>query len=158
MGATPKDLISKVYVEEKMFETWYHGRTVLIGDGAINAMQDAVVLANCIYNMPDSKPASITAAFREFHRQRYPRALQEFKRSRTWMSVGYGVTLKDRLIRHVLFNYIPSWIERRILMRNSGYRPQIAWLPLAENRGYAPVLPQECRRKIDEEVTQPRVV
>lgn len=30
---TPKDLISKVFVEEKMFETWYHGRTVLIGDG-----------------------------------------------------------------------------------------------------------------------------
>ncbi|KAI1288988.1 hypothetical protein EDD11_009478, partial [Mortierella claussenii] len=32
MSATPKDLISKVYLEEKMFETWYHGRTVLIGD------------------------------------------------------------------------------------------------------------------------------
>ncbi|KAI1305592.1 hypothetical protein EDD11_004906 [Mortierella claussenii] len=35
MSATPKDLISKVYLEEKMFETWYHGRTVLIGDGKI---------------------------------------------------------------------------------------------------------------------------
>lgn len=30
---TPKDRISKVTLEEKLFETWSHGRTVLIGDG-----------------------------------------------------------------------------------------------------------------------------
>ncbi|KAG0243187.1 hypothetical protein BG011_003186, partial [Mortierella polycephala] len=32
IDATPKDLISKVFVEEKMFDTWFHGRTVLLGD------------------------------------------------------------------------------------------------------------------------------
>lgn len=32
---TPKDLISKVVLEEKVFETWYSGRTVLLGDGNI---------------------------------------------------------------------------------------------------------------------------
>lgn len=30
---TPKDRISKVSLEEKLFETWSHCRTVLIGDG-----------------------------------------------------------------------------------------------------------------------------
>jgi hypothetical protein len=30
---TPKDLISKVMLEEKVFKTWHHGRTVLLGDG-----------------------------------------------------------------------------------------------------------------------------
>ena len=30
---TPKELISKVMLEEKVFDTWYHGRTVLMGDG-----------------------------------------------------------------------------------------------------------------------------
>ncbi|KAF9897075.1 hypothetical protein BX616_006230, partial [Lobosporangium transversale] len=30
--ATPKDLISKVFLEEKMFKTWFHGRTALLGD------------------------------------------------------------------------------------------------------------------------------
>ena len=30
---TPVDLISKVVLEEKVFKTWYSGRTVLIGDG-----------------------------------------------------------------------------------------------------------------------------
>lgn len=30
--ATPPELISKVYHEHKLYETWHHGRTVLIGD------------------------------------------------------------------------------------------------------------------------------
>ena len=30
---TPRDQIAKVTLEEKVFETWYHGRTVLMGDG-----------------------------------------------------------------------------------------------------------------------------
>lgn len=30
---TPKDLISKVMLEEKIFDTWYDRRTVLLGDG-----------------------------------------------------------------------------------------------------------------------------
>lgn len=33
IDGTPKDMISKVFLEEKMIETWYHGRTVLLGDG-----------------------------------------------------------------------------------------------------------------------------
>ena len=33
MDATSSDVTSKVFLEYKMFETWYHGRTVLIGDG-----------------------------------------------------------------------------------------------------------------------------
>lgn len=30
---TPKGMISKVMLEEKVFDTWYGGRTVLLGDG-----------------------------------------------------------------------------------------------------------------------------
>jgi len=32
IDATPPELISKVFLEHKMFKTWYHGRSVLIGD------------------------------------------------------------------------------------------------------------------------------
>ncbi|KAF9202674.1 hypothetical protein BGZ49_007179, partial [Haplosporangium sp. Z 27] len=35
IDATPKSAISTVYLEEKLFETWYHERTVLIGDGKL---------------------------------------------------------------------------------------------------------------------------
>jgi hypothetical protein len=30
---TPMDRTSLVMLEEKLFQTWYHGRTVLLGDG-----------------------------------------------------------------------------------------------------------------------------
>lgn len=33
IDATPKDRISKVMLEEKLFDTWYHENVVLIGDG-----------------------------------------------------------------------------------------------------------------------------
>lgn len=29
---TPRELISKVVIEEKVFDTWFAGRTVLLGD------------------------------------------------------------------------------------------------------------------------------
>lgn len=32
---TPKNQIAKVIVEEKLFETWYSGRVVLLGDGKL---------------------------------------------------------------------------------------------------------------------------
>jgi hypothetical protein len=32
---TPKEAVTKVVLEEKTFETWRHGRTVLIGDGNV---------------------------------------------------------------------------------------------------------------------------
>jgi hypothetical protein len=35
---TPKELISKIALDEKVFDTWYSGRTVLIGDGMYSSM------------------------------------------------------------------------------------------------------------------------
>ncbi|KAG0247439.1 hypothetical protein BG011_001472, partial [Mortierella polycephala] len=101
IDATPKDLISKVFCEEKLFETWFCGRTVLIGDachkmlpgagqGAINAMQDAVILANCLYDFEDSTPAGITAAFQDYRNQRYPRARAMSANSRFISTVMAG--------------------------------------------------------------------
>jgi len=33
IDVTPTEMISKVYLEHKMFETWYYKRSVLVGDG-----------------------------------------------------------------------------------------------------------------------------
>jgi len=33
INATPKESLSKIFLEEKLFETWCHGRVVLLGDG-----------------------------------------------------------------------------------------------------------------------------
>ncbi|KAF9901136.1 hypothetical protein BX616_002368 [Lobosporangium transversale] len=141
--ATPKHLISKVFLEEKFFKTWYHGQTVLIGDGAVNAMQDAVVLANCISKMSDVSPQNITAAFGQYYKQRYRHALYSFTMSRFWTKMTYGQTWSERLLRQQVVNFTPEWVYFMLYFKTASYRPQIAWLPLAENRGTVRILPQD---------------
>lgn len=159
VDATPKRLISKVFLEEKMFVTWYHGRTVLLGDachkmlpttglGASNAFQDAVVLANCIFNMPDVSMESITAAFEEYYRQRFRRAQDQFEDSNVMAKTMLGQTLSERVTRFIFMNVIPNKLQNRHVDKTMEYRPQIAWLPLVENRGTAQVLPQEGPRRV----------
>ena len=38
---TDKNLISKVVLEEKVYKTWYGGRTVLLGDGKEERLNDS---------------------------------------------------------------------------------------------------------------------
>ena len=44
---TPIERVSKVYFEDMLFETWNHGRTVLIGDGMCLCFLVAVLLVDC---------------------------------------------------------------------------------------------------------------
>ncbi|KAG0221781.1 hypothetical protein BGX31_009564 [Mortierella sp. GBA43] len=166
---TPKDMISKVFIEEKVFKTWHHGRAVLIGDachkmlpgaglGAVNAMHDAVVLANCIYNLDDVTPKSIKAAFEEYYKQRYSRVNAHFDRSKQVTAVFGGKTWFQRMTRYLVLNYIPRWIQDWSYVKSMEYRPQIAWLPLVPNRGTGHVLPQECRRIEDRERSSPAAI
>ncbi|KAF9359793.1 hypothetical protein BGX26_011452 [Mortierella sp. AD094] len=101
---TPKDLISKVFLEEKVFQTWHHRRSVLIGDachkilpgagqGAVMAMKDAVVLANCLYNMKDQSLKSIKTAFKSYYRQRFPEAEIQLNNSANFSKLLFGQTL-----------------------------------------------------------------
>ncbi|KAF9159801.1 hypothetical protein DFQ26_006166 [Actinomortierella ambigua] len=82
IDATPKDLISKIMLEEKLFTTWYHGRTVLIGDachkmlpsagmGANTAIMEATQLANAIFDIENLTPEEITNAFARYRASRY---------------------------------------------------------------------------------------
>ncbi|KAF9964248.1 hypothetical protein BGZ65_001203, partial [Modicella reniformis] len=93
-------------------------------------MHDAVVLANCIYNMPDVSAVSMTAAFEEYYHQRFHRLDDQFKRSQTMMSVMTGKTWIQRMTRHAMLNYVPKWIQDRDFIKSFEYRPQVAWLPL----------------------------
>ncbi|KAF9415759.1 hypothetical protein BGZ76_004756, partial [Entomortierella beljakovae] len=89
---TPTELVSTIYLEEKMFKSWHYGRIVLIGDachnlhpaggqGASNAIYDAVILANCLYAMKDSSEKSLLAAFTDYYEQRFSCAEEAYKMS-----------------------------------------------------------------------------
>ncbi|KAG0293592.1 hypothetical protein BGZ96_002637 [Linnemannia gamsii] len=87
---TPQERISKVMLEEKVFKTWYSGRTVLMGDachklhpsgghGAVMAMHDAVALANLIYALPSNDSKSIQQAFADYKAERMPHVMDSYK-------------------------------------------------------------------------------
>ncbi|KAF9965212.1 hypothetical protein BGZ70_005231 [Mortierella alpina] len=152
IDATPKEYISKVMLEEKLFDTWHGGRTCLIGDachkmypsaglGAVSAIHDAVALANCIYELPVNPTLDdIKDAFKLYKSERYPLAKTAYDTSHRLTTIiqqnWYG-----HLIRAVM-KYMPKSIFTRSLQVMYAYRPQASFLPLVEDRGQNKPAPQ----------------
>ncbi|KAF9957023.1 hypothetical protein BGZ65_002285, partial [Modicella reniformis] len=138
---TPKELISKVMLEEKLFDTWYGGRIALIGDGAVSAMQDAVTLANCIYELPEHPTTKdISMVFKEYQNERYPLAKTAYDTSHRLASV-VGQRWYNHLLRAVM-KYLPKSVFTRSLQVMYSYRPQVSFLPPVQDHGMTPPAPQ----------------
>ncbi|KAF9563298.1 hypothetical protein EC968_004882 [Mortierella alpina] len=142
---TPQDLISKVMLEEKVFETWYAGRTVLLGDachklnpsggqGAISAMHDAIALANLIYTLPPTPSQDeITQVFTEYRAERYPIVREAFVSSQVFSwTIDKG--LKGMIVRLMARN-MPYWVWKRFLVKAAKERPQVGFLLERKNMG-----------------------
>ncbi|KAG0311381.1 hypothetical protein BGZ97_011902 [Linnemannia gamsii] len=156
--ATPVERISKVYFEDMLFETWNHGRTVLIGDGigagAVNAMQDAVILANCLFDIMPTSYDNIKAALQEYKDQRFDYIKEQYSTSHASAKLQYGHTFSERIFRYIVFNWLPDSVIGAQLVKDSAYRPQANFLPEAPKRGTAPVLPQKPSRRLQEEAAK----
>ncbi|KAF9919645.1 hypothetical protein FBU30_010715 [Linnemannia zychae] len=139
---TPRDTISKVFLEEKLFETWSYGRVVLVGDGAVNAFEDAIILGNCIYDMKSTSRADVEAAFKEYREQRYPHAKKQYQGSKSVARVIQGQTWFESLWRKFTLFFFSKRFERDQNMRGLDYMPQVAFLPQVPARGTMPLLPQ----------------
>ncbi|KAG0291675.1 hypothetical protein BGZ96_004927, partial [Linnemannia gamsii] len=134
---TPKELISKVMLEEKVFSTWHSGRTVLLGDachklhpasgqGAIMAMHDAIALANLIYALPTNNDKDIHQMFTEYQAERLPYVSEAFDGSRTLarsLEKGWtgAITLR-------ISSYVPQWLWKIFWTKVAKVRPQIGFL------------------------------
>ncbi|KAG0210645.1 hypothetical protein BGX28_009071 [Mortierella sp. GBA30] len=149
---TDKEKISKVMLEEKLFETWSYGRVVLLGDachkmhpsaglGAVAAIQDAAVLSDLLFHLPtNASPQDISNAFQSYREDRYPIALQSYE-ARYQMSHLNEQSWISNFIRKVM-NNLPKWIWYRALDRLYEYRPQVSFLSKVDDRGEVPPLPQ----------------
>ncbi|KAF9188088.1 hypothetical protein BGZ49_003981, partial [Haplosporangium sp. Z 27] len=159
--ATPKERTSKVFLEEKLFKTWHYGRCVLIGDachklhpaggqGATSAIQEAIVLANCIYAMPDHSMNSIDEAFKKYVKYTYFNAEAVYNTSSAMAKILNGQKWYERAIRKVVLDYLQPLFLKSQIKKDQAFRPLVAWLPQIEKRGYGPVHPQ-----VYEENTKP---
>ncbi|KAF9124920.1 hypothetical protein BGW39_007797 [Mortierella sp. 14UC] len=147
---TSKDMISKVMLEEKVFETWYSGRIVLLGDachklnpagghGAVTAFHDAVALSNLLYALPSSTTSEISSIFKAYHSERHPVAVESFENSKLFgkiMDRGIGGAIALFFVTHT-----PFWLWKILLGKTVRHRPQIGWLEAVAVKGtVAPVV------------------
>ncbi|KAK5827749.1 hypothetical protein F5H01DRAFT_332175 [Linnemannia elongata] len=160
--ATPIDVVSKVYFEDMLFETWNHGRTVLIGDaahkllpstgaGAVNAMQDAVILANHIYDIKPTSFENIKAALNGYRAERFDAVKDQYSQTHMAARLQFGHTWWERALRHILFNWIPKSMQSKQMSKEGAYRPQANFLPQAPRRGTLDVIPQKPSKRIQRE-------
>ncbi|KAF9122974.1 hypothetical protein BGW39_009371 [Mortierella sp. 14UC] len=148
IDATPNDRISKVMLESKLFKTWYHERTVLIGDachkilpfagqGGVQAILDCISLANALYDMNTVSDDDITKAFKRYTNERYPVTKSAVAGSH---SFGKLMNIKGRVsdfVRTITFNKVPPWILRMATDKLHLHRPQLTYLPMVPDRGTA---------------------
>ncbi|KAG0293466.1 hypothetical protein BGZ96_002808 [Linnemannia gamsii] len=144
--ATPIERVSKVYFEDMLFETWNYGRTVLIGDaahkllpssgaGAVNAMQDSVILANHLYDIKPTSFENIKRALSEYNGERFSAVKDQYPQSHISAKILFGHTFTERVLRHIVFRWLPKSMQLKQLIKDTAYRPQANFLPQAPKRG-----------------------
>jgi len=113
-------------------EHFAHGRVLLIGDaahattpnmgqGACQAIEDAVLLAHYLHNTPDA-----TTAFRAFEQDRMPRTSWVVRNSRTIGGVGQWQHPLAIALRNALIRRVPPRIgQRRFDLANNVRFPHI---------------------------------
>ncbi|KAG0014518.1 hypothetical protein BGZ82_001736 [Podila clonocystis] len=143
---TPKRAIMKRPLEEKVFETWFGGRAVLLGDAAhklhptggvstLNTITDAVTLANWIKTLPSSSLYTLTDALKEYGAERRPVVREALDRSALYTTL-VGKTVVSSAVRAVVKHVLPTWFWRRLVTNHQlAVRPQVAFLPEVEERG-----------------------
>ncbi|KAF9902141.1 hypothetical protein EC991_005254 [Linnemannia zychae] len=131
--ATPQEYISKVMLEEKVFKTWHHRRFVLMGDGAVTAMHDAIALANLLYAMPTKTLSDVTNVFEEYHKERYPAVMESYNNSKQLAKI-FDTGIEGTIVNY-LTTHMPMWLWRQVLSKTIRFRPQLGYIKTVELKG-----------------------
>ncbi|KAG0330995.1 hypothetical protein BG004_001870, partial [Podila humilis] len=148
---TSKDFLAKGMLAERVYDTWFHGRVVLMGDachpmdpyggqGAVNAMTDALTLANWINILPSSSQKDIEAIFDEYKAERQPAAKKSFQATRIISLTnekGFAGTVSRFAAKKT-----PVWLRRYMFRKMAANRPQASFLPYVADNGQLPAAEQ----------------
>ncbi|KAF9909071.1 hypothetical protein EC991_009132 [Linnemannia zychae] len=118
IDSTPKDQMVKIMLEEKVFDTWYYCRTVLIGD-----------------------VSDVEKAFKSYRDERHAVALQAAAHSKTMCKFYGKANDRGAALTRFVFKKMPFWLWTRMMGKMIADRPQASFLPEVPNTGT--VLPTE---------------
>ncbi|KAF9362915.1 hypothetical protein BGX34_005253 [Mortierella sp. NVP85] len=168
-GGTMQELFDKtkqgnagrIMLEDKAFKTWYHKRTVLIGDachktipfsgmGTLHAILDCILLVNALYDMPDEEDFSskdITRAFKMYYAQRFESASAAVKASAQVSQFLGGTGTWGHWLRSTTLSNIPESVVIMASDRVFANRPLLNFLPSVPDHGTKKSLPQRPSRR-----------
>lgn len=63
-----------------------------------------------------------------------------------WRHIGEQ-TLKEKVIRHVVLNFLPQWVFSLSFVKSAAYRPQVTFLPMVPDKGSVASLPQKLSKR-----------
>ncbi|KAI8599224.1 hypothetical protein EDD21DRAFT_380395, partial [Dissophora ornata] len=138
--ATPKGLVSKVLLEEKMYRTWYNGRVVLVGDachkivpffgqGASQAILDCACLVNMLSEAPSYSTPDLTTIFQTYVEMRAETASVASDSSREFADLIYDQGFKADIARNIVLRFTPTWLLRMITGNVNSNHPRLNFLP-----------------------------
>ncbi|KAF9536820.1 hypothetical protein EC957_009602 [Mortierella hygrophila] len=115
-------------------------------------MQDAVVLANYLYEMKGLAFSDISATLDQFKDERYSKVKVQYEASKSTARLVYGQSYFDRFMRMIVFNWLPESVMMKGGFKGVEFRPQASFIPQIPIRGSGPVLPQRpSQRYLDEQ-------
>ncbi|KAF9975105.1 hypothetical protein BGZ73_001366 [Actinomortierella ambigua] len=124
-------------LEDKFYETWYHGRTVLVGDGANQSILDCICLANLLYELPSSKAEDIQLVFKKYYEVRAPVAKKAVDGSKTLGKLICTHSFFGIIIR-TIFIKLMSFLASRTMDAMYSGRPILNYLPQLPLKGFIP--------------------
>ncbi|KAF9542813.1 hypothetical protein EC957_001533 [Mortierella hygrophila] len=133
---TQRDHMTKIMVEEKQFKTWHYGRVALIGEGqgAEQAIMDAIYLANHLYRLDDVPVhEDYLKIFESYQRRRSPlvKDAAQMTHSMAHLMNTQGVSADVK--RKVLFS-LPDWLKN-VGADKLQVRPLLDFLAPVDDRG-----------------------
>ncbi|KAG0335641.1 hypothetical protein BG000_007353 [Podila horticola] len=143
---TPQELISKVMLEDKVFKSWYSGRTVLIGDachkmlpfggqGANMAILSALELVNLLHDIYEDSQEEISQVFEKYYEARHSAGVAAVDASHQMGFLLHRKGVLADLSRYVFLHWIPNWVIQLGTDKMNEYRKQISFLPYVEVKG-----------------------
>ncbi|KAF9103777.1 hypothetical protein BGX29_002913 [Mortierella sp. GBA35] len=88
----------------------------------------------------------------DYQSQRYKNAKRCIAASKINAKISSGQTVPERLLRYLVFNFVPKWVIVKTLTKHVVYRPQATFLPPIADMGTVPSRPQKPSKRYQAEL------